>query len=217
LNEGPHVIGFLPVLSTPDSLQYLSVQQDLARITRQVRKHFELAWRQPHLLSVHSRAAGGEVDLESLIAVGLERPVRSGGDTSQQRLDTRKQLRNAERFEAWIHRILVHACYAEAKRASRWSANVVILPVDGPATPDTTLDIVTRDALDRGFRRLPAEQRAAFVLHHHLGWSVPEIAENLGVPAETIKSRLRYATSTLRAALDADARTTSPTSLERMA
>jgi RNA polymerase sigma factor (sigma-70 family) len=93
----------------------------------------------------------------------------------------------------------------------------VILPIDGPATPDTTLDIVTRDALDRGFRRLPANQRAAFVLHHHLGWSVSEIAENLGVPAETVKSRLRYATSTLRAALDADARTTSPTSLERMA
>jgi RNA polymerase sigma-70 factor (ECF subfamily) len=93
----------------------------------------------------------------------------------------------------------------------------VILPVDGPATPDTTQDIVTRDALDRGFRRLPAEQRAAFVLRHYLGWSVAEIAENLGAPTETIKSRLRYATSTLRAALDADARTTSTTSMERMA
>jgi DNA-directed RNA polymerase specialized sigma24 family protein len=55
------------------------------------------------------------------------------------------------------------------------------------------------------------------VLHHYLGWSVAEIAENLGVPAQTIKSRIRYATSTLRAALDADARTTSLTSRERMA
>ena len=127
------------------------------------------------------------------------------------------KLRDADRFEAWIHRILVNACYAEAKRASKWSANVVMLPVDGPASRDTTQDIVTRDALERGFRRLPTEQRAAFVLHHYLGWSVAEIAENLGVPAQTIKSRIRYATSTLRAALEADARTTSLASRERMA
>jgi RNA polymerase sigma factor (sigma-70 family) len=112
---------------------------------------------------------------------------------------------------------LVHTCYAEAKRASKWSANVVALPLNGPATPDTTLSIEVRDSLDRGFRRLPAEQRAAFVLHHYLGWSVGEIAENLGVPTETIRSRLRYATSTLRAALDADARTISTESRERMA
>jgi RNA polymerase sigma-70 factor (ECF subfamily) len=93
----------------------------------------------------------------------------------------------------------------------------VALPINGPATPDTTLDVVTRDALDRGFRRLPTEQRAAFVLRHYLGWSVAEIAENLGVPTETIRSRLRYATSTLRAALDAEARTTRIDSRERMA
>ena len=126
-------------------------------------------------------------------------------------------LRDPARFEAWLRRLLVNACYAEAKRASKWSANVVVLPVDGPASRDTTQDVVIRDALDRGFRRLPTEQRAAFVLHHYLGWSVAEIAENLGVPAQTIKSRIRYATSTLRAALDADARTTSLTSRERMA
>ena len=43
------------------------------------------------------------------------------------------------------------------------------------------------------------------------------LAENLGVPTETIRSRLRYATSTLRAALEADTRTTSTASRERMA
>ena len=46
-------------------------------------------------------------------------------------------LRESERFDAWIHRILVQACYAEAKKASQWSANVVALSIDGPATPDT--------------------------------------------------------------------------------
>ena len=61
------------------------------------------------------------------------------------------------------------------------------------------------------------EQRAAFVLHHYLGLSLGEIAETLDVPTGTVKSRLRYATSTLRAALEADARTTTPASRERMA
>ena len=69
-------------------------------------------------------------------------------------------LRESDRFDAWIHRILVHACYAEAKRASAWSANVVALTIEGPSTPDSTLGVATRDALERGFRRLPPEQRA---------------------------------------------------------
>src|SRR5262245_15381407 len=165
--------------------------------------------------------ARGLADRLFTVAHRILRDVGRAEDAVQQTLVTAWRelpaLRDTERFEAWIHRILVHACYAEANRASKWSANVVALPVEGPAMADPTLDIVTRDALDRGFRRLPAEQRAAFVLHHYLGWSVAEIAENLRVPTETIKSRLRYATSTLRAALDADARTTGSASRERMA
>lgn len=165
--------------------------------------------------------ARGCADRLFVVAHRILRDVGRAEDAVQQTLVTAWRdlpaLRELERFDGWIHRILVHACYAEAKRASRWSANVVMLPVDGPATPDTTQDIVTRDALDRAFRRLPAEQRAVFVLRYYLGWSVAEIAENLGVPTEAIRSRLRYATSTLRAALDADARTTSATSRERLA
>jgi RNA polymerase sigma-70 factor (ECF subfamily) len=163
----------------------------------------------------------GTADRLFVVAHRILRDVGRAEDAVQQTLVTAWRdlpaLRDTERFEAWLHRILVHACYAEARRASRWSANIVALPVGGPAGPDTTRDIVARDALERGFRRLPTEQRAAFVLHHHLGWSVAEIAETLGVPAETIKSRIRYATSSLRAALEADARTINTPSLERMA
>ena len=42
------------------------------------------------------------------------------------------QLRDPDRFEAWIHRILVHACYDESQRARHWTANVRVLPIDGP-------------------------------------------------------------------------------------
>jgi RNA polymerase sigma-70 factor (ECF subfamily) len=115
-------------------------------------------------------------------------------------------LRDPDRFEPWVRRIVVHACYAEARRRTTWAANVRVLPVDGPAGPDDLASIPDRDALDRAFRRLTVEQRAVFVLHHHLGLPLVEIAETLDIPPGTARSRLHYATRTLRAAIEADAR-----------
>ena len=114
-------------------------------------------------------------------------------------------LREAERFEAWIHRILVHACYDEVQRSRQWSANVRVLPLDGPSTPDETTTIAARDELERAFRRIPVDQRAVFVLHHYLGLPLVEIAEILEIPAGTARSRLHYATQGLRAVLIGDA------------
>ena len=114
-------------------------------------------------------------------------------------------LRDPARFEAWVRRLLVHACYAEARRRRSWAAHVRALPVDGPVGPDGLLSIVERDALDRAFRRVSIEHRAVFVLHHHLGLSLVEIAETLGIPAGTARSRLHYATRLLRSAIEADA------------
>ena len=119
-------------------------------------------------------------------------------------------LRDPARFEAWVRRLLVHSCYAEARRRRTWTANVRVLPVDGPVGPDGLLSIVERDALDRAFRRVSIEHRAVFVLHHHLGLSLVEIAETLGIPAGTARSRLHYATKLLRAAIEADAAPVAP-------
>jgi RNA polymerase sigma-70 factor (ECF subfamily) len=116
-------------------------------------------------------------------------------------------LREPDRFEAWFHRILVHACYDESKRARTWTANVRVLPVDGPATPDGSSAIADRDELERAFRRIPVDQRAVFVLHHYLGLPLVEIAQLLEIPAGTARSRLHYATRGLRAALVAEAGT----------
>ena len=113
-------------------------------------------------------------------------------------------LRDPDRFEAWLRRLLVHACYAEARRRHTWTANVRLLPMEGPAAPDGSLSLVDRDVLDRAFRRLSVEHRAMFVLHHHVGLPLVEIAETLGIPAGTARSRLHQATKTLRAAVEAD-------------
>jgi RNA polymerase sigma-70 factor (ECF subfamily) len=115
------------------------------------------------------------------------------------------KLRDPDRFEAWIHRILVNACYDESQRTRTWRTSVTALPLEGPARPDETSTIADRDELERAFRRLTVEQRAVFVLHHYLGLPLVEVAELLGVPAGTARSRLHYATAGLRAALTAGA------------
>ena len=114
------------------------------------------------------------------------------------------RLRDAERFEVWLHRLLVNACYAEFRRYRRWSTNVRALPADGPGGTDTTVSIDDRDALERAFRRLSPEHRAVVVLHHHAGYPLASIAEVAGVPIGTVKSRLHYATRILREALAVD-------------
>jgi len=114
-------------------------------------------------------------------------------------------LRETERFEAWIHRVLVHARYDEATRSRSRSSVLRILPVDLLSTSDETAAIDDRDELERAFRRVSVEQRAVFVLHHYLGLPLVEVAELLGIPAGTARSRLHYAIEALRYALTADA------------
>ena len=112
-------------------------------------------------------------------------------------------LRDPDRFDAWLYRLLVNACYVEARDARRWGSFLEILPTDGPVGPDETLTVADRDQLDRGFRRLPPEQRVVLALRHYLGLEPREIAELLGIPEGTARSRLHYAHRQMRAALEA--------------
>ena len=114
-------------------------------------------------------------------------------------------LRDPERFDAWMYRVLVHSCYVEVRRNRRWTTNVRIIPdVDHPTMADTSRTAADRDELERAFRKLPIDQRSVFVLHHYTGLPLVEIAETLGVPAGTVRSRLHYATRALRSAVEAD-------------
>ena len=116
------------------------------------------------------------------------------------------RLRDPERFGPWLHRLLINACYEELRRHRRWTTRVSALPVDGPGGLDPMVSVDDRDALDRAFERLTPQHRAVFVLHHHSGLPLAEIAGIVGVPLGTVKSRLHYATRTMRAAIAADSR-----------
>jgi RNA polymerase sigma-70 factor (ECF subfamily) len=127
-----------------------------------------------------------------------------------------RSLRDAQLFEPWLHRILTHACYAEARRRKRRSEVVRLLPVEPVHGPDESVQLEHRDQLERAFRRLTVEQRAVLVYHHYLGLPLPEIAARIGIPLGTAKSRMHHAKRALRASLEAEARRTAA-SMERLA
>lgn len=111
------------------------------------------------------------------------------------------QLRDSQRFDAWIHRILIHACYAESRRGRRRAASIHVLDISRASTPDSSRELADRDEIERAFRHVPLDQRAVFVLHHYVGLPLVEVAETLGIPAGTARSRLHYATRSLRSAM----------------
>ena len=115
------------------------------------------------------------------------------------------KLRDVERFDGWLYRILVNAATDESKRRRRFAATLQIVRLE-PAIADGVQAIVDRDQLDRGFRRLSIDHRAVVVLHHYVGLPLPEVATTLGIPAGTAKSRYHYAMSALKAALEAEGR-----------
>lgn len=116
------------------------------------------------------------------------------------------QLRDPARFDAWSYRLLVRACYAEGRRRRHWTPNTRLLPSDEPTQADPSRAVGDRDQLERAFRRLSIDHRAVVVLHYYLDAPLDRVAEMLGIPAGTARSRLHHAMRALRAELDADAR-----------
>jgi RNA polymerase sigma-70 factor (ECF subfamily) len=156
-----------------------------------------------------AREAGGRL---VGVAFRILRDLPAAEDAVQQTLVTAWRelpgLREPERFEAWLYRILVRACAAEARRSGRWRADVRDVSPDAPVDTNEFRRVADRDELERGFRRLTSDQRAVIVLRYWRDLRQEEIAETLDIPLGTVKSRLHHATAALRAALEAEARPT---------
>jgi RNA polymerase sigma-70 factor, ECF subfamily len=114
-------------------------------------------------------------------------------------------LRDPDRFDAWLNRLLLNSVTDEARNRRRHVTNVTILHFE-PTQSDGASALADRDELARVFGRLSIDHRTIVVLHHYLGMTVDEAATTIGIPVGTAKSRLHYATDALRAALEADAR-----------
>jgi RNA polymerase sigma-70 factor, ECF subfamily len=144
------------------------------------------------------------------VAHRILRDIELAEDATQQALlnvwRDLPQLRDPARFDAWAYRLLVRACYEERRKQRQWTPSLRLLPADEPRQVDASISVDDRDQLERGFRRLSIDHRAVVVLHHYLDLPLDQVADSLGIPIGTVRSRLHHAMRGLRAALDADAR-----------
>jgi RNA polymerase sigma-70 factor (ECF subfamily) len=118
------------------------------------------------------------------------------------------------RFTTWLYTLARHRLvdHWRTRRGNRFTSldddGDAGRPADGEAAADhadpldRAIDAQAGHRLLRALTEVPAAQRDAFLLHVEAGLSLGEIAALAGVPAETIKSRLRYAYRRLRAALE---------------
>jgi len=153
--------------------------------------------------------AAGEIDRLHAIARLVLRDPDLAEDAVQEALvrcwRQLPKLRDIERFDAWLYRILMRATADEFRCRRRHEGAVRTIRME-PATADGAGNLADRDEIEGGFRRLSIDHRAVVVLHHYAGLPLPEVAAALGIPLGTAKSRYHYAMSALRAALEADAR-----------
>lgn len=155
--------------------------------------------------------AGGAVDRLYGIARHILRDTELAEDATQDALVRAwrdlPSLRDVERFDAWLYRLIVRACADVGRERRRWRTEMRVLPTE-PSEPDRSSELADRDQLERGLRRLNDAQRTILTLHFHVGLSPGETAEALAIPVGTAKSRLHYAIEALRAAVEADERAT---------
>jgi len=104
-------------------------------------------------------------------------------------------------FKAWLDRIAARSAFhhirrrrLERKGGDDGAPELLLVAAEGEAPDNYSL---RREAV-RWLDELPHEQRHAVVLHHVLGFSVPELADELRLPSETVRSRLRLGMDKLR-------------------
>ena len=108
------------------------------------------------------------------------------------------RLNDSDRWEAWLHRILVRTCLRELRMHRRRPIQVELTTIDLPAYFHQAGDVADRDEIERGFRRLDPDLRVVVVLHYYLDLPIPEVAATIGVPVGTAKSRLNRALVSMR-------------------
>jgi RNA polymerase sigma-70 factor, ECF subfamily len=144
------------------------------------------------------------VRLASLVlgsAVDAEDAVHDAAILAWRRFDS---LSDRGRFAVWFDRILVNVC-RDRLRAHRRRLTVVAGGAE-PSTPDGATDLADRHAVAAVLGMLPPDQQVVLALRYGADLTVPVIAERLGVPEGTVKSRLHHALRSVRAAIDAEER-----------
>ena len=162
--------------------------QSDAAIAAFVAEHYDRLLRLARLVCRDTSDAADAVQL------GLEQAWRQ-----------RSTLRDEARVRPWLDRIVVREAVRISKRRQIWLSRLFrprpeitwIEPPDPQGSDPSTFV-----ALRAAFQRISPEHRAVVVLHMHFGYTVAETAALVGVPDETVRSRLRIAKQRLRRELE---------------
>jgi RNA polymerase sigma-70 factor (ECF subfamily) len=175
-----------PAMREPEALAQANeiaaqrVRVDLASLEDFVRDHY------PRLVRLAGLITRDADQAQDAVQAALERAWRK-----------RRDVRDPARLRPWLDRIVAR----EAIRQTRGTGISALLRreaddwIQYPSTlPDPGQAIVLRDALGR----LSPDHRAVIALHLHEGYTVEETARLLGVPFDTVRSRMRAARERLR-------------------
>ncbi|MET8689278.1 sigma-70 family RNA polymerase sigma factor [Streptomyces sp. NPDC004732] len=109
------------------------------------------------------------------------------------------------RFSTWLYRITVNAALAEVeRRAARPRPAGLDMPDETYDVPAVAERVVTTLSVQAALDRVPPEYRAAIVLRECLQCSYAEVGEILGIPLNTVKSRISRARQALLVLLGPD-------------
>ena len=149
------------------------------------------------LLILAGLVCGDTASAADIVQTALERAWRA-----------RRTLRDEARLRPWLDRIVVREAVRERRSRLTWLNRLVRPPTVkdlGMAEPDlvdrTASRFPERSAIRGAFAGLSAAQRAVVVLTLQAGYSIDEAAAILGIPRDTVRSRLRSARQLLRDAL----------------
>jgi RNA polymerase sigma-70 factor (ECF subfamily) len=121
------------------------------------------------------------------------------------------------KFTTWLYTIARNLCVDQSRRMRHRKAQSLDAPMSSDEDSGTLLDVTAADGLradreamsselairlERAIARLSVEQREVFLMRELLDMPFKEIADVVGVPENTVKSRMRYALEKLRLELD---------------
>ena len=179
-----------------------------------------MTWSDEELVT---RSIGGDADSFNQLVLRWERPIyalayrvigreEDARDVCQETFlrafRALNGFRGQAKFSSWLYRIALNLCRDWVRRERRTpivqaSEDIDLMEVAAVREPSASIeDLVARKELtrivERAMARLPEEQRTAIILKEYHELTFQEIADLVGCPLSTVKTRLYQGLAVLR-------------------